>query len=101
MPSYLICKTQNVREDEVKRESKRRKNPETCGWMTFSPPPSLAWISDCLERLPMHPNVKVACERYTTCAVIDLTNFVSVDHAIERTKECLAWLQQRLPVVPC
>ena len=39
MPGYLIRKAQHGKEDDVKRESTRRKNPETCGWITFTPPP--------------------------------------------------------------
>ena len=100
MPGYLIRKAKNDKEDDVKQESKHRKNPETCGWIKVTPFSSLAWVYDCLDRLPQHDNVKVACERYKTTAFIDLTRFVSEDDAIERTKKCLTWIQQRLPDVP-
>ena len=42
MPVYLKRKEQNEREAKGQRSSKRRRDPVTSHWISYSPPPSLS-----------------------------------------------------------
>ena len=96
MPPFMFYQALRKRENEGRRSSKRKRNPLLLRQLTYYPPPAHAQIVDALERLTCGQELRKLHASYRDAAFVDLTAFEDVDKAINRGKDCLRWIQERM-----